>query len=143
VKKKARITTTDAEIDEAIALAKRWEQYRPKAVAAEYRPRPDIVAVKLASGVELLIPRKLLQGLENATPAQAAQVEVVGPGTGLHWEALDVDHYVPGLVEGVLGTRRWMSEIGKLGGVVRSKAKQQAARRNGRKGGRPRKRSAA
>jgi hypothetical protein len=141
--KKSRILTTDAEIDAAIALANLRDPYRPKAVAAEYRAKEDAVAIQLASGVELVIPRRLLQGLENATPDQTAQVEIWGPGSSLHWEALDVDHYVPSLIEGVFGNRRWMSELGKRGGAARSEAKAQAARRNGRKGGRPRKRSAA
>jgi hypothetical protein len=33
-------------------------------------------------------------------------------------EALDVDHYVPSLIEGVFGNRRWMSELGKRGEAV-------------------------
>jgi Protein of unknown function (DUF2442) len=110
--KKARVLTTDAEIDAAIALAKLREPYRPKAVAAEYRAKDDVIAIELASGVELVIPRKLLQGLENASPEQLAKVEICGPGSSLHWKALD-------------------------------EAKARAARANGRKGGRPRKRSAA
>jgi len=61
---------------------------------------------------------------------------------GLHWESLDIDHYIPALIDGVFGTRAWMSELGKLGGTSRSKAKQTAARKNGRKGGRPRKAAA-
>ncbi|MEO6834695.1 MAG: DUF2442 domain-containing protein [Candidatus Tumulicola sp.] len=141
--KRARVLTADAEIDAAIALANLRERYRPKAVAAEYRTKEGVVAIKLASGVELVIPRKLLQGLENATPEQAAGVEILGPGTSLHWKALNVDHYVPSLIEGIFGNRRWMSELGKRGGAVRSEAKTQAARKNGQKGGRPRKRTAA
>ena len=138
-----RIVTTDAAIDAAIALAKLREPYRPKAVAAAYRTKDDVFAIKLATGVELAIPRTLLQGLENATPEQAAEVEILGPGSSLHWESLDVDHYVPSLIEGVFGNRRWMSELGKRGGAARSEAKARAARKNGRKGGRPRKRTAA
>ena len=60
-------------------------------------------AVRLATGVELVIPRTLLQGLEHATPAQLANVEIDGAQAGLHWPQLDVDHYVPGLIEGVFG----------------------------------------
>ena len=143
MKKKVRILTTDEEIDAAIARANEWEPYRPQAVAAEYRPKTDEIAVRLLTGVQIIVPRRLLQGLETATPAQAAKVEIVGPGSGLHWEELDVDHYVPALLGGVLGSRRWMSAIGKAGGAARSKAKRLAARRNGRKGGRPSKKSAA
>jgi hypothetical protein len=138
-KAKARITTTDAEIDAAIALAALREPYRPKAVSATYHAQDDAIAIKLATGVEIKIPRKLLQGLERATPAQLGEVEILGPGDSLHWESLDVDHYVPSLIEGVFGNRRWMSEIGKIGGAARTDAKRAAARSNGQKGGRPRK----
>jgi hypothetical protein len=137
-KTKPRIVTTDAEIDAAIAQAKLYDQYRPEAVGVMYRVKDDAIAIKLASGVEIVVPRKLLQGLEDATPAQLADVHIVDAQSGLRWESLDVDHYIPSLIEGVFGNRRWMSEIGKKGGVRRSHAKTVAARANGRKGGRPR-----
>ena len=138
VSKRARIVTSDEQIEAAIAAAKVREGLRPRAVSAKYRPGKDAFVIALATGVEIVIPRKLLQGLENATPAQAAEVEIWGPGDSLHWESIDVDHYVPSLIEGVFGNRRWMSEIGKIGGSVRSEAKRKAARKNGSKGGRPR-----
>ena len=142
-KTQARVVTTDAEIDEAIALANSYEEYRPKAIKAVYRPRTDTIVIDFATGVALTIPRKLLQGLEHASPREVAKVELEGYGSALHWEALDVDHYIPGLISGILGTREWMSKLGKLGGTSRSDAKKAAARKNGTKGGRPRKPSAA
>ncbi len=140
---KARVTTTNADIDAAIAEAKLYEQYRPKAVKAEYRASSDTVAIKLHSGVEIIIPRKLLQGLESAKAADVRKIEIWGHGSGVHWPRLDVDHYVPSLIEGVFGNRRWMSAIGKKGGAKRSDAKAAASRKNGQKGGRPRKKAAA
>ena len=118
-KTKARIGTTDAEIDAAIAEAKIYDLYRPKAVTATYRAQDDAIIIKFSSGVELTIPRMLMQGLENATPAQLADVEIVGAQSGLHWEALDVDHYIPSMLQGAFGTRKWMSELGKIGGTSR------------------------
>jgi hypothetical protein len=138
-----RVTTTDAEIDAAIARAKVYDQYRPKAVAAKYRAKDDAIVVKLATGVELAIPRKLMQGLENATARQLGKVEIDDFGSLLHWESLDVDHYVPGLIDGEFGTRKWMSEAGKIGGLARTDAKRAAARKNGRKGGRPKRKTAS
>lgn len=114
-----------------------YDQYRPKAIAATYRKKGDRVAIKVSSGVEIVISRKLLQGLEKATPAQLADVQIIEAQSGLHWEALDVDHYVSSLIEGVFGNRQWMSLIGKKGGSARSEAKSRAVRQNGRKGGRP------
>ncbi len=138
-----RAVTTDAQIDVAIAQARVYEQYRPKAVAAAYRKPDDMIAIRFTTGVELSIPRKLLQGLESATAAELATVEIDDFGSALHWEKLDVDHYIPGLIDGVFGTRQWMAAIGKKGGAVRSDAKAAAVRENGRKGGRPRKGKAA
>ena len=133
-----RVITTDAEIDAAIAEARARENDRPRAVKAYYNASDDKVVIRLASGVDVAIPRTRLQGLENATSTQAADIQLERAGSGLHWASLDVDHYIPGLLAGVFGTRRWMSELGRKGGAARSAAKAAAARANGRKGGRPR-----
>jgi len=53
------------------------------------------------------------------------------------------DLYVPGLIEGAFGSRRWMQQIGKLGGASRSSVKAKAARENGKRGGRPKEKAAA
>ena len=134
-KTKTRVDVTDAEIDAAIARGKVYEeQHPPHAVKAVYRD--GAIVVRFESGVELVIPRNLLQGLQHASVAELTTVEVVA-GEMLHWKSLDVDHYIPSLLAGAFGNRRWMSEIGKRGGLIRSDAKTRAARKNGRKGGRP------
>src|SRR5580658_2994541 len=58
-------------------------------------------------------------------------------GLGLHWPQLDADLYVPALIEGAFGSRRWMQHIGELGDSARSAAKAKASRENGTRGGRP------
>ncbi|GAC1312708.1 MAG: DUF2442 domain-containing protein [Isosphaeraceae bacterium] len=143
VKVQAHVATTDAEIEAAIAQANLREDNRPKAVFAEYRPSSDPLSVRLANDVEIIIPRKLLQGLEDATATELADIRIVGAQSGLHWPQLDVDHYILGLIVGVFGNKRWMSEIGKRGGSARSAAKSTASRENGRKGGRPAKKVSA
>jgi hypothetical protein len=121
--------------------ARQFEKFRAdrRAVRAEYEAVGDRVAVYLSDGVIVSIPREYLQGLHGATRAQLSDINVVGRGTGLHWPELDADHYVPGLLNQVFGTKRWMSELGRLGGLSRSEAKARASRANGAKGGRPRK----
>jgi Protein of unknown function (DUF2442) len=142
-KRRARITTTDAEIDRAIARAGHvWNETAVKKV--EYKPGPglDLLILKLSDGRRQVLPREDLQGLQGATKEQIANVEIVGRGTGLHWPELDADLYVPALLKGIYGNRQWMAKIGRRGGIVTSAEKKKAARANGRLGGRP-KRTAA
>jgi hypothetical protein len=82
--------------------ARAAERERPKAIAAAHRLVDDTVVITLATGVQVAIPRKLLQGLQGATPRQLAKVEIESSGTGLHWTLLDVDHYIPAILAGVL-----------------------------------------
>jgi hypothetical protein len=141
---KHKVVTTDAEIDRALLRAGALEG-EPRVVSVEYRPGAglDLLILKLSDGRREIIPREDLQGLENATREQVAQVEILGKGTGLHWPELDVDHYVSGLLKHIYGTKRWMAEIGRSGGSARSAAKRKASRANGLKGGRPRRKALA
>lgn len=90
------------------------------------------------------MPVHLVEGLAGADPEALSGIEITPAGLGLHWPALIADVYVPALLGGVFGSRRWMaSELGAKGGRTTSSAKAAAARANGRKGGRPPKRSTA
>jgi hypothetical protein len=139
-----RIITTDAEIDQAIERANDLRS-EPRVIGVEYRPGAglDLLILKLSDGSRRVIPREDLQGLQSAGKNQIARVEILGGGTGLHWPDLDVDLYVPGLLRGVYGNKKWMAQIGRSGGAVRSAAKKRAARVNGLKGGRPRRKEVA
>lgn len=80
------------------------------------------------------------QGLENARPSQLSEIEISPSGFGLYFPALDADLYIPGLLEGSLGSKSWMaSRLGQIGGQATGKARKAAARANGKLGGRPRK----
>ena len=59
-----------------------------------------------------------------------------GMGYGLHWEGLDVDLSLSGLMAGILGTKAYMA---RRAGKATLAAKTAAARGNGAKGGRQRK----
>jgi len=136
----ARIVTTDAEIDALIAAGR--TDAHPTAIEARYRRSSDSIMIAFEDGVTIDIPRRLLQGLERATPSQLSKVTIEGPGTGLVWPALDVAHYIPDVIVGIFGTRQWMAQLGRRGGAKTSLAKAKAARANGAKGGRPKKHAA-
>ena len=133
-----QVRVSSGQIDSAIARAQQFEANDPRVLRVQYEAKEDLVTLHLADGLKISIPRKQLQGLELADRSQLSKIEIVGHGTGLHWPLLDVDHYVLGLLEHLFGTKRWMNEIGRRGGLAKSAAKTKAARRNGQKGGRPR-----
>ncbi len=80
----------------------------PRAVKAWYNIDTEKVCIELKTGVEIRVPVRFLQGLEEGTPEQLEKVELVGGGFGLHWESLDADLTVPGIVAGIYGTQNWM-----------------------------------
>ena len=55
----------------------------------------------LSDGRKLGVPLAYFPRLLSATPEQRLQYEMSGNGTGLHWEALDEDISVEGLLKGV------------------------------------------
>ena len=126
-----------------MALAeKRMETLREAghAVSARYDRRRARVVIGLNTGVELTFPAGLAEGLADASPDSLAVIEISPAGLGLHWPKLDADLSVPGLLQGVLGSKKWMArQLGAEGGKARTAAKVAASRANGRKGGRPRK----
>lgn len=110
------------------------------AVDARYDRRRRRVVIKLHTGMELTVPARLAEGLAGASDEALSLIEISPSGLGLHWPRLDADLYIPGLLQGIYGSRRRMvQEFGAAGGRVRSKAKSDAARKNGKLGGRPRK----
>ena len=79
---------------------------RPMAVRAEYNRDFDMIILRLDTGRRLLIPREELQGLENASESQLSQIEIHA-GVDIAWPQLDVDHYLPHLLEGKYASERW------------------------------------
>jgi hypothetical protein len=131
--------TLKDEIAKAIAAAAKADASEPRAQAAYYDPNTGRTIIELRNGASFLFPPELVQGLAGASPDELAQVEVTPSGEGLHWETLDVDLSIPALMVGIFGTKAWMAELGSRGGSVTSTTKAKAARKNGKRGGRPRK----
>jgi Protein of unknown function (DUF2442) len=128
-----------AQFDQARAAGHTLAETEPRAVRAWYADDSERVFMELANGVIMGFPYQLLQGLENGTPEQLAEVEIMPTGSALHWESLDADLGVSQLVLGLFGSKTWMTELGRQGGKLKSVAKVQASRENGKRGGRPRK----
>ncbi len=96
----------------------------PAAVAVRYDCRVARVVISLASGFELAFSSKNTQGLKNAQAADLMEAEISPSGLGIYFPRLDADIYLPALLEGFLGSKRWMtSEMGKSVAKQRRKRK--------------------
>jgi hypothetical protein len=135
---KAKLITTDAEIEAAFERATLLDN-EPLAQSVEYVPKLKLLIVGLSNGRRLVLPMEDVQGMGGATKKQLQNYELLGRGTGISFPDIDVDLYVPALIEGVYGNRRWMAQLGSKGGQAKTVAKRLASQKNGAKGGRPRK----
>ena len=128
------------EFDRAVARAQERRAKYPMAIAARYDHRSRKIIVALSNGLDIGFSPSSAQGLEEASVAALKEIEITPSGFGLHFPKLDADLYLPALIEGVFGSKKWAAaRLGAVGGRARTKVKAAASRRNGKLGGRPRK----
>ena len=131
---------TRNEFERANARGSERRRNSAHAMSAKFDRRQGKVVVVLSTGLTISFRPRDAQGLENAKPADLREIEISPSGLGLHFPLLDADLYIPGLLEGFFGSRRWAAaQLGARGGRATSAAKTEAARANGLLGGRPRK----
>lgn len=137
---------TEAEIlaqlptaDEAERIAELTE---PRARAAFYERASHRIVVELKRGCAFAFPPSLYPELAALSPDELATVEVAFPGDALHWEDLGIGFEVAGILVDILGDAM-LKAFASRGGSSTSERKAAAARANGRKGGRPRKKRPA
>ena len=136
-----------AKLDEYEAATQRAKQRGSsaiRAVQARYDRRARRIVVTLNNRVDLAFSPRDAEGLESATVTQLSKIEISPSGLGLYFPSVDADLYIPGILEGLMGSRKWMaSRLGAAGGRSSSAVKRAAAKRNGRLGGRPPKKTVA
>jgi hypothetical protein len=131
-----------AQIPAARAHEERARKEGQRATSAHYDRRMGRVVMELTNGYVFGFPASAIPALAHASPEQLAAVELSPGGSGLHWEELDADLSVAGLLLSCLGPAQRSSELARIAGKAKSPAKAAAARANGAKGGRPRKQAA-
>jgi hypothetical protein len=128
------------DVERANDRAMERQKFTPRAVSAKFDKRLGKIIVELSSGLMIGFRPENAQGLETAAAGDLTEIEITPSGFGLHFPRIDADLYIPALLEGFFGSKRWAAaRLGASGGLARTKAKASASRANGLLGGRPRK----
>lgn len=136
---KPRRRVSDEEFERQYAALQQAEpQPELRAAEAFYDWSDKTLVVRLENGSTIRTPIFALPEFKNKDPRDIAAVELRPTRTALHWQKLDQDFTVSGLIASVFGRRVFMAELGRKGGSTTSVAKAAAARQNGKRGGRPR-----
>ncbi len=129
----------DAQIARAKAATQEADATEPRAASVRFDRPSELIIISLKNGAFFSFPPTLVQGLGDASPEDLDDVWLDASGSSVHWERLDADFNIAGLVAGIFGTKAWMSHLGRKGGQTTSPAKAESSRNNGKKGGRPKK----
>ena len=89
---------------------------------AYYDYATNRLVIELKNGATHSVPCHLLQGLHDAAPLDIAAVELGLRGASLHWEKLNWDFTVGGLVRGIFGSQKWMEQLANRQTLVRKKS---------------------
>ena len=103
----------EAQFRQAQECSKQTTAMEMQAVEAYYDTTNQLIVVHLRSGAVFSFPPSIAQGLSGAAAEELAEVEITPSGLGLHWEKLDADFTVSGLLNGSFGTQAWMNELHK------------------------------
>jgi hypothetical protein len=132
---KANDSAFEEQNEVAVREAREADRIEPRANSLRYDSAKGLFLVELRSGFVFGFSPERVSGLEAASAKALAKVRISPSGDGLHWDDLNVDASLTGLMADALNLREWAP---RFMGQSRSEAKARAARLNGIKGGRPR-----
>ena len=121
------VILTDEEVERLVASAQHGpdlsDEIEPRAVNAWYDCERGLVMLQLKNGCVFGFPPPAAAywGLQGATREQLAAVEAWDYGEALHWEEIDADISVPGLLLHLLNVKAWYAKW--LGGAKRTEVK--------------------
>jgi hypothetical protein len=137
---------SEAEYAAAFAAGRMEAESEIRAQAVRYVPERDAIEIVTNRNAGFLIPRQWIGALQDVPTAELEKLEVWPDGSAIELEDRDVHISVHGLLTAVLPAILPQGIVASIfasrGGQATSEAKRISSQANGRKGGRPRKKSA-
>jgi hypothetical protein len=138
---------SDAEYAAALAAGRTEADTEIRAQAVRYVSERDAIEIVTNRNAGFLIPRQWIGALQDVPTEELRKLEVWPDGSAIELEDRDVHISVHGLLTAILPamlpSRTVAAIFASRGGQATSRAKRISSKVNGRKGGRPRKRTAA
>jgi hypothetical protein len=98
------------EVEQANRRAREFDASHPRVLTAQLVANAAKIRLHLSDGKDFEFSPHDIEDLENATLDQLEPIEISPSGHGLYFPKLDADIWVPGLLEGVFGSKKWMSK---------------------------------
>jgi hypothetical protein len=138
---------SDAEYAAALAAGRTEAETEIRAQAVRYVSERDAIEIVTNRNAGFLIPRQWIGALQDVPTEELRKLEVWPDGSAIELEDRDVHISVHGLLTAILPamlpSRTVAAIFASRGGQATSRAKRISSKVNGRKGGRPRKSTAA
>jgi hypothetical protein len=135
----------DTEYAAALAAGQAETEAEVRAQAVRYVPDRDAIEIITTRNAGFLIPRQWIGALQEVPTEDLAKLEIWPDGSAIELEERDIHISVHGLMTAILPAmlppRAVAAIFASRGGKATSVAKRNSAQANGRKGGRPRKKS--
>ncbi len=132
---------SDAEYAAALAAGRIEAEIEIRAQAVRYVPERDAIEIVTSRNAGFLIPRQWIGALQDIPTDELSKLEVWPDGSAIELEDRDIQISVHGLLTAMLPSRSIAAVFASRGGQATSRAKRKSSRANGRKGGRPRKKT--
>ncbi len=101
---------SDAEFRAATRRGRELVKNVPHAVAVRYEARLNRIMITLSNKLEVALDPKLSQALCEAKPSQLKKIEIDGAGFALFFPKLDDGIYLPSLLRGIFGAKKWLDK---------------------------------
>jgi|SRR5579863_9298462 hypothetical protein len=129
----------------ALAAGRIETEIEIRAQAVRYVPERDAIEIVTNRNAGFLIPRQWIGALQDIPTAELGKLNVWPDGSAIELEDRDIQISVHGLLTAILPamlpSRSVAAIFASRGGQATSRAKRKSSQANGRKGGRPLKKS--